>query len=315
MREAHASRSPDAARSPILAVVPRGTLRYYSGMGIYDRDYAQEPEPGYHFGGPQTLTTQLVLVTAGVYLAQLFLGADLTRFLSLNSDWWRHPWEAFRLLTYGFLHSPNAVQHIVFNMFGLWMFGRDVEARYGRRQFLAFYLTAIIFAGVVWSIVGGLNAPRQLLLGASGGTTAVIILYCLNFPHRTLLLHFFIPVPAWVVGIIVILGVLGGSFAGSSADSEMEVAFVAHLAGAGFAFFYFRTRWNPLESVLGLAGGFSLPKRSKLRVHQPEEADENEEAEVDRILRKISASGQDSLTWKERRTLQRASQEFKNRRH
>jgi membrane associated rhomboid family serine protease len=284
-------------------------------MGLYDRDYAQESEPGYHLSGPQTITTLLVLITGGVYLAQLFIGDRFTSFLSLNSDWWRHPWEAFRLLTYGFLHSTDAIQHILFNMFGLWMFGREVEYRYGRRQFLAFYLMAIIFAGVIWSLVGGLNAPRQLLLGASGGTTAVIILYCLTFPHRTLLLHFFIPVPAWVVGILVILGDLGGSFAGSGPDSEVEVAFVAHLAGAAFAFFYFRTRWNPLESLLGLTGNFSLPKRTKLRVHQPEVEDENNEAEVDRILRKISASGQDSLTWKERRTLQRASQEFKNRRH
>jgi membrane associated rhomboid family serine protease len=298
-----------------LAVVSRRTLRYYSGMGIYDRDYAQEPEPGYHFSGPQTLTTLLVLITGGVYLAQIFLGDRFTGFLSLNSDWWRHPWEAFRLLTYGFLHSPDAVQHIAFNMLGLWMFGRDVESRYGRRQFLAFYLMAIIFAGTVWSLAGGINAPPKLLVGASGGTTAVIILYCLTFPHRTLFVHFFIPLPAWVVGILVIVMDLSGSMGGSGLGGMEYVAFTAHLAGAAFAFFYFRTRWNPLESVLGLAGGISLPKRSKLRVHQPEEADENEEAEVDRILRKISASGQDSLTWKERRTLQRASQEFKNRRH
>lgn len=284
-------------------------------MGLYDRDYAQEPEPGYHISGPQTLTTQLVLITGGVYLAQLFLGPNFSQFFSLNSDWWRHPWEAFRLLTYGFLHSPDAIQHILFNMFGLWMFGRDVEFRYGRRQFLAFYLAAIIFAGIVWSLAGGLSGPRQLLLGASGGTTAVIILFCLTFPHRTLLLHFFIPVPAWVVGIIVILGDLGGSIAASGPSSIGYVAFTAHLAGAAFAFFYFRTRWNPLESLLGLTGNISLPKRTKLRVHQPVDTDENDEAEVDRILRKISASGQDSLTWKERRTLQRASQEFKNRRH
>jgi membrane associated rhomboid family serine protease len=284
-------------------------------MGLYDRDYAQEPEQGYHISGPQTLTTQLVLITGGVYLAQLFLGANFSRFLSLNSDWWKHPWEAFRLLTYGFLHSPDAIQHILFNMFGLWMFGRDVEYRYGRRQFLAFYLAAIIFAGIVWSLAGGLSGPRQLLLGASGGTTAVIILYCLTFPHRTLLVSFLFPLPAWVVGILVIVIDLSGSIGGSEPNSIGNVAFIAHLAGAAFAFFYFRTRWNPLESLLGLTGNFSLPKRTKLRVHQPKDEDENNEAEVDRILRKISTSGQESLTWKERRTLQRASQEFKNRRH
>lgn len=283
-------------------------------MGLYDRDYAQEPEPGYHVSGPQTITTTLVLITGAVYLAQLFLGAKFSQFLSLNSDWWKHPWEAFRLLTYGFLHSPDAIQHIAFNMLGLWMFGRDVEYRYGRQQFLAFYLAAIIFSGIVWSLAGGLSGPSQVMLGASGGTTAVIILYCLTFPHRTLLFNFFIPLPAWVVGILVILMDLSGSFGGPKASSFGNVAFTAHLAGAAFGFFYFRTRWNPFESLLGLTGSFSLPKRTTLRVHQPEDSDNNDDAEVDRILAKISASGQESLTWKERRTLQRASQEFKNRR-
>lgn len=163
-------------------------------------------------------------------------------------------------------------------------------------------------------MAGGLSGPRQVMLGASGGTTAVIILYCLTFPHRTLLFNFFIPLPAWVVGILVILMDLSGSFGGPGPSSFGNVAFTAHLAGAAFGFFYFRTRWNPLERLFGLAGNFSLPKEAKLRVHQPEDGDDDE-AEVDRILAKISASGQESLTWKERRTLQRASQEFKNRRH
>jgi membrane associated rhomboid family serine protease len=284
-------------------------------MGLYDRDYAQEPEPGYHVSGPKSITTTLVLITGAVYLAQIFFGANFSQFLSLNSDWWKHPWEAFRLLSYGFLHSPDAIQHIAFNMLGLWMFGRDVEYRYGRQQFLAFYLAAIIFSGIVWSLAGGLSGPRQLMLGASGGTTAVIILYCLTFPHRTLLFNFFIPLPAWVVGILVILMDLSGSFGGPGQSTFVNVAFTAHLAGAAFGFFYFRTRWNPLESLFGLAGNFSLPKQSKLRVHQPEDGDDDDDAEVDRILVKISTSGQESLTWKERRTLQRASQEFKNRRH
>jgi membrane associated rhomboid family serine protease len=51
------------------------------------------------------------------------------------------------LLTYGFLHSTEDIAHILINMLVLFMFGREVEARYGKREFLLFYLVGIIAAG------------------------------------------------------------------------------------------------------------------------------------------------------------------------
>jgi membrane associated rhomboid family serine protease len=290
-------------------------VSYYCGMGLYDRDYAQASESGYHISSPQTITTKLVIVTVAAYVAQLLAGPGVTDFFSLNADWWRHPWEAFRLLTYGFLHSPDAFQHIFWNMFGLWMFGRDVEQRYGPREFLGFYLSAIIFAGLVWSAAGALESWRGSMLGASGGTTAVIILYVLNFPHRTLFMSLLFPVPAWVVGLVIVGGDLMGALGADSLRGG-AVAFVAHLGGAAFAYLYYRTRWNPVGKLLGLSTNFRLPKRTKLRVLRPDDdaGEPDSDDEVDRILRKISESGKESLTRAEQRYLERASQEFKDRR-
>jgi membrane associated rhomboid family serine protease len=260
----------------------------------------------------------LVVLTVVVYVAQLFIGNNFTRFFSLNSDWWTHPWEAFRLLTYGFLHSPDSLQHLAFNMFSLWMFGREVEQRYGRKEFLAFYLSAIIVAGFVWSLADGSRGATHYILGASGGAVAVVILFALTFPHRTLLFNFFIPMPAWVVGCIVVAFDLLGAVQGSDPMRGGNVAFTAHLAGAAYAVIYFYTRFNPLEKLLGLTGGFSMPRRAKLRVHAPDSDDDDAEPDIDkevnRILQKISEQGQESLTWRERRTLEKASREYQNRR-
>ncbi len=41
-------------------------------MGLDDRDYVYGNQPGYHVTGPRTMTTQLMLVTGGIYLLQLF---------------------------------------------------------------------------------------------------------------------------------------------------------------------------------------------------------------------------------------------------
>ena len=54
---------------------------------------------------------------------------------------------AFQLLTYGFLHDVWQIQHIIFNMLALWFFGRSVEYRYGKREYLAFFLVSVVVAG------------------------------------------------------------------------------------------------------------------------------------------------------------------------
>ncbi len=47
--------------------------------------------------------------------------------------WWQ-------FLTYGFVHDISGITHLLFNMVGLYVFGRDVELRMGRMEFLRFYL-------------------------------------------------------------------------------------------------------------------------------------------------------------------------------
>ena len=63
-----------------------------------------------------------------------------------------YPWQ---LVTYGFLHGNT--MHLVFNMFMLWMFGRELELMMGPRRFLTYYMICVIGAGIVQLIVTGLQ--------------------------------------------------------------------------------------------------------------------------------------------------------------
>src|SRR4029453_1229879 len=145
--------------------------------------------------------------TAIVYVAQ-FLTRDngnwVTETFSLNADWYRHPWQFYRLLTCGFPPDPGDARQMLFNMLGLFFLGRDVEYRYGSREYLAFYLTAIVVAGLVWTIAQIPAGSVGGMLGASGGVVAVVILFALNFPHRTVLFMFFLPMPMWIAALIVV---------------------------------------------------------------------------------------------------------------
>jgi membrane associated rhomboid family serine protease len=299
-------------------------------MGIYDRDYQRtDPDddaPGFHLGSSSwSWTTKLVLVMFGIYVIQLITaparmmpgGGDgwFTETFSLHADLIKRPWMAFELLTYGFLHDPNDLKHIVFNMLGLWMFGRIVEQRYGPREYLAFFLVSVVFSGLCW-LVSELAMRQQLvdasLIGASGGISAVLLLFCLNYPHQRVYLWGVLGLPAWVFAIVFIVGM---NVAGASGHIQDNVAYIAHLGGALFAFIYYRMGWRILR---WLPQGWKMPKigrRPSLRVLDPaEEEEESTEEMVDQILRKIREHGQDSLTRGERRILEEASREYQKRR-
>jgi membrane associated rhomboid family serine protease len=296
-------------------------------MGFTDRDYQRgdyyERQPGFYLGGPRTLTTNLVIVMFVIYAIQIITrGAPpdegwFTNTFSLHADVVKRPWLIFELLTYGFLHDVWNFQHILFNMITLWFFGRSVEYRYGKREYFTFFLAAVVFAGVTW-VVGDFIAQKQWLsnhqiLGASGGIMALLVLFCLNFPHQLIYIWGILPIPAWVLAVLYVgndlMGTLGHRAAGGS-----NVAFTAHLGGALFALLYFQSGIR-LERLIPSSSMFEgLKPKPKLKVHDPESAEETDEA-VDEILKKIQAQGRDSLTRRERRILEEASREYQKRRH
>jgi membrane associated rhomboid family serine protease len=285
-------------------------------MGLYDRDYErQRPyghQPGFNIQAPTTITVKLIIVTCAVYLTQLFSDNWVTNFCALPDSWYREPWQAYRLITYGFIHSPESLGHILFNMFSFWLFGREVEYKYGSREFLAFYLVAIVFAGLVWTLAELPMESRAVMYGASGGVAAVLILFALNFPHREILFMFLFPMPMWVLAIIMVAYDVFGAMQRSD-----NVAFTAHLGGAAFAFVYYQWGWR-LGSLLPGAGLWKrLKPKPKLRVVDADESDADSDADtarLDAILKKISEKGEDSLTYGERRFLQRTSKEYQDKR-
>jgi membrane associated rhomboid family serine protease len=283
-------------------------------MGIYDRDYFRQERPGISLRAPQTMVVTIIIINAVLWLANGLLTDRtdaITRFLACYGDTLAKPWMWWQFLTYGFAHS-RIISHVFFNMLALFFLGREVESHYGRREFLRFYLTALVCGSVTWVVVnrlGGDPDPGQLV-GASGAVVAVVILFALNFPHRTILLFFVIPMPAWVLGVMLVafdlLGALGRT-------NQAHIAFTVHLTGAAFAALYFYGRWN-LGRLIERLPKPRLRRRPRLRIHNPGRDDQDLSREVDRILEKMSREGEASLTRKERRTLEDASRQYRRRR-
>jgi membrane associated rhomboid family serine protease len=136
-----------------------------------------------------------------------------------------HVWQ---IVTYAFLHSTDNIWHLLFNMFGLWMFGAEIERYAGPRRLLACYFASVITAALTQLFVPMLfGAPPGPTIGASGGVFGLILAYAVMFPRRKVAVYFLIPMPTWLfatlyAAIELFQGVTG---------SQSGVAHFAHLGG------------------------------------------------------------------------------------
>ena len=104
--------------------------------------YTYQSRPSLGFGRSWTpMVRILILINGGAYLAQLFIspliGAPLSQLFGLDTA---HPLHLWRYFTYLFMHGGPF--HLLFNMFALWMFGTEIEANFGSKNFGKFYILA-----------------------------------------------------------------------------------------------------------------------------------------------------------------------------
>lgn len=251
------------------------------------------------------------------YFALIPLGGySLQGVLDMNF----YPWQ---LITYQFMHSTNEITHILFNMLILWMFGMEIENEMGSKKFLIYYLLCGVGAGLaqilITPLLGEAGAPT---IGASGAVFGVMVAFAMYFPNRYIFISFIIPVKAKYA--IVFLFVLEFMAIG---DASM-IARVAHVGGAITGLIYILLDRSHNFNV---SGWFSSKKKQNyndnfsfksphsgnrndvddasfydINEKKPEEMIVTQE-EIDRILDKISQSGYQNLTDKEKRILFEAS--------
>jgi membrane associated rhomboid family serine protease len=156
--------------------------------------------------------------------SSVFLDGTLVPALVANGEYWR-------LLTSGFLHFGNyggyGPVHLVFNMFALWVLGRDLEVALGRLRFLVVYLLSLLGGAVAVMVFGD---PLSSVAGASGaiyglfgGIAVVVFRSKTNLtPVLTLLgINIFLSI---ALPGISLLGHLGGLVAGALATAALVYA-------------------------------------------------------------------------------------------
>jgi membrane associated rhomboid family serine protease len=142
-------------------------------------------------------------------------------------------------VTYMFLHAD--AMHILFNMLGVWMFGVELERRWGTRFFARFYAVAGIGAGItviavsLLPIVALRETYDAVTIGASGALYGLLMAFAIYYPDRPILMFLLFPIPAKY--FVMILGALAFLITPGSRVSNS-----AHLGGLLFAYLYLKGR-------------------------------------------------------------------------
>ena len=177
------------------------------------------------------IVKNLIIINALVWIAQNIFDKTygLTYWLAL----WPIGNEMFRpyqIATHMFAHDPKSFFHILFNMFGLYMFGRVLENVWGPKRFLFFYLACGVGAAAAHLIVQYFMGSLSFAVGASGAVMGIFAAFAYLFPNTELFIMF-IPFPVKAKYAVIGLAAID-LFGGVARFSNDNVAHFAHLGGA-----------------------------------------------------------------------------------
>lgn len=204
----------------------------------------RSPSPvTYQFGpGGITPAVKAILVAcAAVFLVSLVARDTVFAWLGLIPYLVVHELRIWQPVTYIFVHG--GVFHLVFNMLLIWMFGVELERRWGTRAFTKFFFVCGVAAGLATLAAGLLPIDAAwrietyagVTVGASGAFYGIAYAWARAFPHRTVLMFMIFPVQArWFVIILI-----GMDFAiAVSSRLTSGTAHLAHFAGLIAAYLY-----------------------------------------------------------------------------
>ena len=261
---------------------------------------------------------KIIAINVLVFFIGLVLKPAIS-WLELPSDFIDAIVKPWSIITYAFLHYDFF--HVLFNMLWLYVIGRMFLNLFSPKMALNIYFLGAICGGLLfvafYSLFPEIFGSKSYLVGASAAIRALLIFLCAYMPNQELRFFTF-NLKLWYVGVgIVILDIYG--LFGMNAGGNL-----AHLGGAFLGYFYAKQLLKGKDIGKGferfidvIANMFRSSKKRPLKtVHKNKSkvggytksdfSEFNNQKKIDVILDKISKSGYDSLTAKEKEFLFRA---------
>lgn len=257
----------------------------------------------------QSKLTLLIIINVAVYLTLNIAGniahIYLTPYVALPLSGNEFVYKFWTIFTYMFTHE--GLGHILFNLLLLYFSGRLFFSILGEKRLVYVYVMSGIFGGALLLILGLLfpiTFAGGYLLGASAAVLGIIMVMAIYTPNYPVFVFFF-EMPFKYFALLVFVTSTVIDFASNTGGK------IAHIGGAlfGLLYGYLLKNGNDLFSL-----SFSFKSKSKMKiVHKNtdslgQRADNVDESYLNKLLDKISKSGYDSLTAKEKDDLFKLSQ-------
>jgi membrane associated rhomboid family serine protease len=171
-----------------------------------------------HYAAPAILGLTIVISLLGMYRIPDIINKFLFR------PYYFLPEKQYNtMIMSGFIHADTT--HLLFNMITFFFFAFPLERFLGTGKFVALYFVGLVVSHTcTW--FKERNNPQYASLGASGAISAVLFAYIVYFPS-TMLLVFFIPMPAMVFAFLYV-----GYSWWASKNANDRINHDAHLCGA-----------------------------------------------------------------------------------
>ena len=291
-------------------------------MGLYDRNYMRDRQAGSN-DGKQMLTTLIIINVAAFFIIRNSMFDEFALTINYGSHW-NTAW-LWQIFTAGFLHS--GFSHILFNMWGLYIFGSLVAHHISGSRMLSLYLAGTACGNILFILCNLEPQFPMQLVGASGAVCAMMAAAATLEPERRFVMIFMPFSPIKTTTLVICYTVMEILFELSGDNSS--IAHLAHLGGFAGGYmimrFYFGSRlpWDPFRSLFrkissaGAHPGFPPPPR-KTTQQQPPRPDNRSEnnsrvsqRELDALLDKLSNSGINSLSDYELSRLRKARKQMR----
>ena len=249
---------------------------------------------------------KIIFLNVAIYLAPFLINTilflfnikniDLLKWFTIDADFGQLIFKPWSIITYGFLHG--SFSHIFWNMIILYYFGKILNNLFGDKLLKKLYLSGIVAGGLTYVISYNVfpvfRGVESGMIGASAGVMSVLFYLASYSPQMGIRIFFFDIKIIYIALFLFFYDIIQIPLNNSGGH-------IAHIGGAIWGYYYCISNNKGEDFTQSIFNIFKTTKKKNTKVNQNN--NNFDQKKIDSILDKISDSGYDSLTKKEKEYL------------
>ena len=249
---------------------------------------------------------KIIFLNIAIYLSPFLINTilflfnikniDLIKWFTIDADFGQLIFKPWSIITYGFLHG--SFSHIFWNMVILYYFGKILNNLFEDKLLKKLYLSGIAVGGLTYVISYNIfpvfSGVESVMIGASAGVMSVLFYLASYSPQMGIRIFFFDIKIIYIALFLFFYDIIQIPLNNSGGH-------IAHIGGAIWGYYYCISNNKGVDLTQSIFNIFKTTKKKNSKVRQSN--NNFDQKKIDSILDKISESGYDSLTKKEKEYL------------